>query len=306
MQDLPVASESLTHHRGTIKSRFTEMLPDNPFCCDSFPEMRRAARIEAAQKRHIQPNEDFRWSWMVFDLDQPDSWFQPEKVGMPTPNFYAVNRNNGHAHIGYLLAVPVGCSAKSHREPIRLFEDVERGFARRLGADPAYNGLICKNPLHPAWETDWSASGSYDLLRLNDYLERKDKVKIPVHTSIGRNCAIFDAIRKVGYRQVLKFKKEGRNLADFSTYLAGLAATVNAEFPFPLWKVEVEGIVKSVSRWIWDEFTLARFSKIQSKRGKLAWERKETLTKTKPWEAEGIGRRAWEIRRKKSEKLTRA
>ncbi len=300
MQDSPVALESLTHRRDTIKSRFAEMLPDRPFCCDHFPDMRRRDRDEATQKRHIQPNSDFRWSWMVFDLDHPDSWFEPERRGLPSPNFYAVNRKNGHAHIGYLLTVPVGCSAKSHREPVRLFEDVERGFARRLGADPAYNGLICKNPLHSAWETDWAASGTYDLLRLNDYLDRKDKLKVAAPSSIGRNCAVFDAIRKVGYRQVLKFKKDGRSLNDFATYLSGLAVSVNAEFPFPLWQVELNGIVKSVARWIWDEFTLARFSRIQSKRGKLAWSKTDTLAKSKPWEAEGIGRRAWEIRRKKS------
>ena len=188
--------------------------------------------------------------------------------------------------------------ARSHQEPLRLFEDVERGLGRRLGADLSYNGLICKNPISPSWETDWMASSAYELSRLNDYLDKSDKVKFAREdSSIGRNCSLFDSLRKVGYREVLKFKKYGQAFLEFRAFLEGVASQINLTFSSPLWKQEVGSVVKSVSRWIWDEFSVAKYTQLQSFRGRRAWSKTTTFSKTKPWEAEGVCRRTWERRR---------
>lgn len=280
---------------GMTQTDFLSLLPENPYCVDVIGQrLLIRPRIQAVEHLLIQPNAPMQRQWLVFDLDHDDSYFIPDERGCPDPHFISVNRLNGHAHVGYLLDQAVTKHEKSRRAPIELYEDVERGLSRRMGADPAYKGLLCKNPTHPHWETHWQAQRAYDLVRLADCLDKKDKKKSPgVVIGFGRNCSIFDRLRKIAYSEVLAFKKEGRSEESFRQVMEGDALRINGRFAMPLMNAEARGIARSVSKWVWQRFSLKKFSEIQSKRVSKRWEGKETLVKTMPWEAEGISRRTW-------------
>lgn len=290
-----IAISNTTTPSKTVKSIFTERLSEYPFCTNNFERgIYRHRKQVAVERDFIQPNQRQVANWLIFDLDMDDAYFQAEKRSCPAPNFTAINRANGHAHIGYLLSSPVTMYEKSHSEPRRFLESVENGLCRRLGADFAYSGLMCKNPLSDRWEVDWQAKAPYELSRLNDWLDKSDKVKVPhLVTAFGRNCTLFEGLRKLAYQQVIKFKKDRRTEDHFRTYLFGIALEMNKEFPSPLFRQEVDGIAKSVCKWVWVRFSLGGFSAVQSARGAKRWEGVITNKLTEPWKALGVSRSKW-------------
>lgn len=235
------------------------------------------------------------WRWMVYDIDSADAYHRAEDRGCPPPTFIALNRENGHAHIAYLLESPVTVYDASSRKAMRFYEDVERGFTNKLGADRCYSGFLSKNPLSDAWLVDWQAKTPYQLATLNDCLESSDKRKLPKGelSTVGRNTALFDGLREVGYKQWYSYRKAGKSFDDFAAMILVAGEGVNNTFSRPMTHAEVKGIARSVARWIWKSFSLEKFSVIQSARGKKAWSKTATLTAAKPWEAEGISRRTW-------------
>lgn len=287
---------ALSHREGFIQS-----LASRTHCTNRLGDRLHMRDREDAAGGYaiIQPNSPLVWKWMLFDLDHDDSYSQIEERGVPAPTFIAVNRSNGHAHCGYRLAAPVTAFGKSSREAIRFFDDVERGICRKLGADRSYSGYLCKNPLSPRWETDWQAVAPYDLARLNDCLDKSDKLKTPKaeESAIGRNVSLFDAVRKVAYGQCLAFKKAGRTFGAFGDMLRDVANVTNSGFHSRLSTAEVAGIARSVAKWTWDRFTLEKFSRIQRAKGRKRWARTMTLTQIEPWKASGVSRRTWERRR---------
>jgi hypothetical protein len=236
---------------------------------------------------------------MVFDLDCEDAYFRAEERGLPKPNFTAINRNNGHAHLGYQLETPVNFFASSSVGATKFYEAVERGFTHRLGADWGYSGFVSKNPLHPQWEVEWASGQTYDLGRLNDYLEPKDKQRRlkSEMSGVGRNVTTFNHIREIAYKEVLKFKKAHKSEDRFMEFLEDCAGDLNRTFSHQLHRAEIRCLARSVSKFVWKEFSIEKFSAIQSCRGKRAWSKTLTLTKEKPWELEGVCRRTWERRR---------
>lgn len=283
------------------KERFKASLPSRPYCTDSPTNgVYREPKCDALKRRLIQTNSDNFVRWMWFDVDHEDAWFRPEERGLPAPTMTVINPSNAHAHIGYELEAPVSLSSSSHQAPIELLLAVQRGITARLGADQGYSHTLSKNPLNGAWETDWQGQRPYDLLRLNDYLSSKDKriVRRGSVAGLGRNCTIFEDLRQIAYRHVLKSKKSGETLEQFRKFLEGAATVMNCSFQNPLMAVEVLGIAKSVSKWAWERFSFERFSAIQSARAKRRWAKYGTpLSTSKPWEAEGISESTWRRRR---------
>src|SRR6478672_13149745 len=260
----------------------------------------KARRDPAILLPHPQPNAPTLKRWMVFDLDHTASYFQPEERHFLEPNFIAVNRKNGHAHVGYCLADPVSAGAKSSDKALSFFQDVERGIRKRLGGDPSYQGFLCKNPCHTNWEVDWQAVRPYDLHRLNDCLDKKDKIKPRKGhecDGFGRNCTLFNDLRKISYSEALKFKKDNRTFAEFAQFVEGASLALNLQFPVPLHVAEAKGVARSVAKWIWPRFDVEKFSRKQSLRVSKRWEKVQTLVQQKPWEADGVSRATWYRRR---------
>lgn len=284
------------------KTDYCDLLPSAPYCVDQLGRpllIRKAAK--AIELPNIQPNWPTEKRWMTFDLDDRFSWFLPDERGLPPPTYLAVNRQNGHAHAGYLLIEPVSFYDGGRERPLQFFRDVERGFCRRLGADRGYSGFLTKNPVHSRWETDWQAKLPYRLDELNDSLDRGDKRRTPrveSESAIGRNVSVFDAVRRVAYREVMRFKREGKTQEVFEKMLLGVADAVNQEFPLALYRQELAGIVRSIGKWTWGRFTFERFSAIQASRGVKAWSKTPTRGRGKPWLSEGVSRATYYRRTK--------
>jgi hypothetical protein len=285
---------------GTMtQTDFLSLLPERPYCTDN-PKfgIRIRPRKSAVGSLLIQPNHPHVRRWLVFDLDHDDSYFAPEERSCPEPNFISVNGQNGHAHVGYLLSDPVTLFEKSRQEPIELYRAVERGLGKRLGADQNYRGLLCKNPTHPHWATDWQAVRGYDLQRLNDCLDDRDrKTTSGVMIGFGRNVSVFERLRKLAYMEAIRFKREGRTLCQFRSQMQLDALGMNSRLAVPMYRQEVVGIAKSVSKWVWRRFDPETFSKIQTCRIKRRWKGLLTATESQPWTKEGVSRATWYRRR---------
>jgi hypothetical protein len=227
-------------------------------------------RDDALRCAHLEFNTRACLGWLMFDLDAPDSFESWGRAGLPSPNFYAQNRSNGHGHLGYCLRRPVGLLGHSRRRPIELAADVQRGMTRRLGADPAYNNRLAKNPSHSRWASTWYAPHPYALIDLLEVLDKRDIVRPASRREVqgvSRNCDLFDALRQHAYKQVRTFKRGGG--AAWFEHLFGLAVAINQDFMFPLSVSEVRQIARSVANWTWRTFSGARFSQIQARRGSI-------------------------------------
>ncbi len=254
---------------------------------------------DAISYPHVQANSPVNLRWMLFDVDHSDSWLRIEASRLPVPTYIAVNRQNGHSHVGYLFENPVCLSERGRDKPINFLHDVERGFRNRMGGDPSFSGHLTKNPCHPLWDTDWNAKRPYRLDELNDSLDRSDKQKATAdlqNTIIGRNFTVFEAIRQVAYRQVIRFKKDCKSQNEFMEFLVGVAQEVNRAFPVKLDLMEIRCIAKSVAKWTWGRFDVAKsdawFSARQAARIKKRW-----AGHVKPWEALGMSERTFYRRR---------
>ena len=243
-------------------------------------------RDYAPAYRHCGLNAPHVRQWLVFDIDRPQGFFAAEDALLPEPTFTAINTQNGHSHVGYLLESPVYTSENAREGPLRLLQTVERGFRRRLRADAAYSGFLAKSPWHHSWLTAWQ-SGTHRLDEMVDCLDKRDKafeINPETDTAVGRNCTVFATLRKFAYKQVLKFKKDGKTIDDFYDCLHSMAKEVNATFPVRLSYAEMTGIVKSVGKWVWRRFTLEKFSAIQAARaGKRIY-----APKLEPWKDLGL------------------
>ena len=194
-------------------------------------------------------------------------------------------------------------------EPLRFYGAVERGIARRIGADRGYVGLITKNPVHVHWQAEWRREEPYTLAELAHCLVFEDMRPDPTIATTfgaGRNCTVFDELRAIAYREVRRFA--GKSLDQFKARLEHVALGINQQFPQALQLSEIRSIVKSVAGWTWRHFNPERFSARQSFLGKRAnakrWAGHVSAEKAKPWLAEGISRRTWYRRRRRAEART--
>ncbi len=270
---------------------FTLTLPEVLRCTNIVGEpLDYCSRSDSQNFSTISPNPQKLKRWMVFDMDKDQSWNAAEESRLPQPTFTAVNRRNGHCHMGYLLSEPVSFSSNSHRHPIDFYDSIRRGYTYRLGADIGYTGFLCKNPIHERWDVIWGRTDGFELHELDDYLSRSDKRKLHFTryvSDLGRNCTTFDTIRFAAYREVKKFKRDGKTEEDFREWLISVAEEVNCGFTSQMRYSEVKSIAKSVAKWTWNRFTGgktdAEFSKIQSNRAKCVYKNPEWLAKFRPW-----------------------
>jgi len=282
----------------SFQDSFVNSLPARPYCTDVLCEgIKIRSREQALRCRHIQLNKPVTAEWIALDVDFPGAFYAAEDANLPHPNIICENPKNGHAHLLYRLASPVHLASYSRLKPLRWLAAIQRGLTKRVGGDPAYSGLMIKNPLSEWWRTTYLTPTPYSLAELDDWLFYPDKKYIPrveMGIGFGRNCMLFDTLRKVAYSQYRRFPDERDRL--FA--LKEKAAELNGHFRCPLGQREVRGIVRSIHRWVERNFSEEAFSELQRKRVNLRWSKVETLAQTKPWEELGVCRRTWERRRK--------
>lgn len=275
---------------------FQNRLPRRPYCSDDLTRgvvVRPAA--SALRYRHLQPNAPLEVGWLLFDVDIPGAAFAWEQANLPAPTVTVVNPANAHAHLFYGLTTPVCMSDAARDAPIRFAAAVQAAFRAKLGADPAYVGLVAKNPLHAAWRTLW-VQHLYDLGELAEYVDLLRRRPQREALGLGRNCTLFDELRGWAYQWVRTYRRNGASADEWRRAVLGQAERLNV-FAEPLPFAEVKVAAKSVAIWVWRHFSDANYSALQSARGKRGGRPQTTTRDGAPWVEQGISRATFYRRR---------
>lgn len=222
--------------------------PHRPYCCDEFCANSPRPLEMALRKKHLQLNPPGFCSFIIKDLDYANASDAWKDKGLPAPTWAATNPENGHAHLVWALTDPVWKGGENQK-PARLFDAVQEAFREVLDGCEGYSHLLTKNPASDAWIlSSESGFATYDLGYLASFvkLSRKGKKKRATE-SIGRNCLIFDELRKWAYSSVNLYEDP----LTFGAAVAGHAEMLNASLANPMLPNEVLGIIRSVSKWTW-------------------------------------------------------
>ena len=255
-----------------FKADFYEKLPKKPYC--SFGKGGRTlirSKKHAVQYPLIQVNPPHLVNYLVFDIDQSDAYFAWFDAGLPPPTWIAKNPKNGHCHICYELKTAVCKTANAHLKPLRYLASIEYTYAKKLGADLGYVGLLTKNPVDRDWQVYHINQRPFELDELADYIDLETKPRAANEVSgLGRNCAMFDTVRWWAYKAIRAHLNGGYDI----WYAEVLKVAINANEAFldPLGYSEVKATAKSVARWVWRnhhsaEFQ-AMFSEKQARKGR--------------------------------------
>jgi hypothetical protein len=187
------------------------------------------------------------------------------------PTLVVINPSNGHAHALYGLEQPIPRTDAARAKPLAYLAAIQEGMRRQLGADPGYSGYLVKTPGHTAWITE-SYGSFYSLGYLEEWcdLPRLADMRRTAanqdYAGLGRNCTLFEHMRKAAYNDVRSFWGS-RDFDAFQAHMLAIAAGMNMQFNIPLPHSEVKGIARSVTRWVWKRFTPVEFRAIQARRG---------------------------------------
>ena len=281
-----------------FRSNFYQKLPHKPYCSDDLGGgvIIRPKRT-AIQMQYIQHNPPCLVSSLVFDIDRPDAYFSWSDANLPPPHWIARNRQNSHAHMGYILSAPVCTSDNARQKAITYLAKIQRAYITALDADRGYSGLITKNPCHNAWETHLFDVLPYDLGYLADFVELEELPTAPKEVSgLGRNCAMFDTARKWAYTAVRAHRG-----GVYNTWLEEVTKqclSVNEAFLEALLYSEIKATAKSIAEYCWkkDAYCYQEFVDRQSRKGAIGGKKSKRLpvdgseASTKPWESMGISR----------------
>lgn len=244
----------------------------------------REPRAKAVTRRYVQLNSA-RLVWcIVLDVDHDEIDGLAADEGLPEPSWTAVNPWNGHAHVAYVLEVPVARSDAARTRPLRYLARIEAGLCDVLRADRSYAGLLSKNPLSSAWHTFWCPDedgGVYTLgelaSALGDRLPRQLPRRPATSHGLGRNCTLFNELRTWAYTAVRRHREDGRDAWEAMTL--AWAQGINLRFPEPLPEREVRDTAHSVAKWVWANFSEEQFRAIQTARARRPRRATSTVVK---------------------------
>lgn len=248
---------------------FEETLPKKPYCTDDFNSgISPRTKNIAVKKLHIQPNGPTHLKWMAFDIDLPNAGLKWDEANMPPPNLSIMNPANGHCHYLYLLETAIRTATNGSIKAVKYASAVQNSLRAELGADFGYAGLIVKNPLNPHWITkEWRNEG-YTLDELADYLDlsRGAANERQPNYGLGRNSNLFDDLRLWSYREI----RNGYSaFQPFYEKCFTAAMQLNSYLSTPMQVNEIKNISKSVAKWTFANFDMAKFSAVQAERGAL-------------------------------------
>ena len=268
----PAISMQETIFRQLISLFNANRLPYRPYCTDDLAFGIKPNNLQKAlEKSYIQINPPSQCFWLIFDVDHSLGAFAWEKANLPPPCWVAVNPENGHSHIVYALKHPVTTSEFAHKKPLQYLAAIEKGFISALNSDPNYVGLITKNPTSEKWHVFGVLNHSYELDELAEWVSinhpYKTHQKVSECSSLGRNCYLFDKLRKWSYQAVRKHRG-----GDYKTWHAEVLSKTHEynEFSVPMIESEIKAIAKSVAKWVWEKDSDAetKFKKRQAVKGR--------------------------------------
>jgi len=245
---------------------FRERLPRYPYATDDPRQgMRPRKKEKALEHLYIQvgryPHAIFR---IVLDLDEPTWWDAmdpiPPTLIVPNP------REPWKAHIIYELDPPIWLSSPEAYEgeanPFALVREVDALLRAYFGADPAYNGLLGRNPVaHPyliGGGKLWDLPSLLEELR--ELVPRRRVAAYLDTATYGRNCELFERVRPFAYSVVAMYRGKPNGFHLFRQAVAYEAHRLNQELfrdhpqgPLPRKEVEIT-VIKSVSKWTFDRY----------------------------------------------------
>lgn len=248
----------------TYLSLFQRRLPQKPYATDDPRKGVRILPLPAALRRaYLQvgryPAVAFR---LALDLDTPPSDWEERVAALP-PSLVLVNPANGHAHVFYELERPV--LLKGEASPVlSLLSDAEALLEAYLGADPAYVGLLARNPfVHPR-EWVWGGGKLWDLTdllgELKTLMPRRARAQVnPALAGYGRNQTLFDRLRYWAYSQVHLYRGKPGGEDAFRNQVLQVALSLNQELfrdhpRGPLTPQEVRYTAASVAKWTYRRY----------------------------------------------------
>ena len=268
----PAISMQETIFRQLISLFNANRLPYRPYCTDDLAFGIKPNNLQKAlEKSYIQINPPSQCFWLIFDVDHSLGAFAWEKANLPPPCWVAVNPENGHSHIVYALKHPVTTSEFAHKKPLQYLAAIEQGFISALNSDPNYVGLITKNPTSEKWHVFGVLNHSYELDELAEWVSinepQKSHQKASECSSLGRNCYLFDKLRKWSYQAVRRHR--GGEYKTWHAEVLSKAYEYN-EFSVPMVDSEVKAISKSIAKWVWkkDSEAESKFRGRQSLKGR--------------------------------------
>jgi hypothetical protein len=280
---------------------FEQRLPARPYCSNSLVRegLYRLPLAEALSRLLIQPNTAKLHVALCFDVDRPTAAIDWQDRGLPVPNLSVKNPKNGHAHLIYLLEVPVPVSELARIKPIKFMAAIQEGMRRKLDADRGYAGLVVKNPRHANWTTVEWTDQPYDLAYLAEYVdlpspaEMKRRAKCKNYAGLGRNCTIFEIVRRQAYSLVRDYWRPDGERLFREAVIDAVIASNHRDVGNPLSPQECRTIARSIAKWIWRQFTPAQFREVQSARGKAkgAEKRSEAVPEALRMSADGHSQR---------------
>ncbi len=250
---------------------FFENLAHKPYCADDLLYgLQVRPKKTALNMQYIQGNQPCMVHYFFFDIDRSDAVMAWHDANLPMPYWTAQTPKNGHAHICYKLAIPLCTSDVASQKAIAYASKVQAGLADMLGADVGYSHLITKNPFHKDWRVTFWSTEAYTLDYLADFVELPKKLTKKQETiGLGRNCALFDTVRKWAYKAI----REHRG-STYSTWLDRVikeCESVNSAFSERLPYSEIKATAKSIAKYCWkkDAYCYQEFIDRQSRKGKL-------------------------------------
>jgi hypothetical protein len=281
-----------------FKQDFYEKLPHKPYCSDDLGHgVIIRPKKTAIQKPYIQHNPPCLITSLVFDIDRSDAYFAWSDANLPTPTWIAKNPKNCHAHIGYMLAMPVCTTHRARQNVIEYLAKIEQAYSLALGADRGYSGLITKNPCHTVWENHIFGVEPYELNYLADFVELTElKTDLREVSGLGRNCMMFDTVRYWAYKEIRAHR--GSTFDIWLRKVLEQCQNANGAFIEPLPYSEVKATAKSIARYCWkkDGYHYQEFIDRQSRKGAIGGQKSKGGGRPslgEPWIEMGISRRTW-------------
>ncbi len=219
---------------------------------------------------HVQAEPYNCYSSIILDIDYNYMGAAYETLdleGLPVPNLAIMNRQNGHAHLVFILATPVHNNKPTNEadtsstKAVKYYKRVMAGLGMAYGADMSYKQGIVKNPCSPHWLVDIAREQPYTLDELAGwvYIPDDEEIEKAVEKSKGegRNCTLFELTASYAHRMVHsvhdldEFKAKVKQFAQQRNCAVGDMFSRGA-----MDEREVNTIVQSVVNWTWNNYRL--------------------------------------------------
>jgi Replicase family/Primase C terminal 1 (PriCT-1) len=210
---------------------------------------RKVTREKLPQYHHLRFNTHTFVNAIVQDIDHEQSALIAYDAENLRPNLLVENSSNGRGHAIYILARPVALATPMMRSYVG---DVRKRMAQALpGADPTYNNLWVKNPLHTSWRTHEFHDRLFTLDGLSAIAPSLKQEHAPPDLGeatfeVGRrNADLFNTLRVWAYTDWSAHRKS-YDATTWRDIVLAQAEAINVQMELPLPYSEVKATAPRV------------------------------------------------------------